>query len=225
MHICIFAHLNIKNMLLLSTAYLAPVQYYAHIYAAKHIIEDQGEHYIKQTYRNRCYIATPTGAQALTLPIVRSGAAHAAVHDIQLSDHGNWQHLHWTALVSAYESSPYFEYYADDFRPLYEKKFKYLVDFNSALETTLLQLLALEKDIEVHNEYITATPEMLDLRNAISPKAPAQADPHFVPQPYYQVFSQRTGFLPNLSMVDLLFNMGPESRLVLKQCLKADDGH
>lgn len=206
-------------MLLLSTAYLAPIQYYAHLYAAHEAIEDRGEHYVKQTYRNRCYIATPTGAQPLTLPVVRNGAAHTAVRDIRLSDHGNWQHLHWTALTSAYESSPYFEYYADDFRPLYEQHFDFLVDFNDALRQTVLSLLSLEKDITSSNEYVTPTPEMTDLRSIISPKQSLEADAAFRPIPYYQVFKERTGFVPNLSIVDLLFNMGPESRMVLKKSL------
>lgn len=206
-------------MLLLSTAYLAPIQYYAHLYAAHEAIEDRGEHYVKQTYRNRCYIATPTGAQPLTLPVVRNGAAHTAVRDIRLSDHGNWQHLHWTALTSAYESSPYFEYYADDFRPLYEQHFDFLVDFNDALRQTVLSLLSLEKDITSSNEYVTPTPEMTDLRSIISPKQSLEADAAFRPIPYYQVFKERTGFVPNLSIVDLLFNMGPESRMVLKKSI------
>lgn len=204
-------------MLLLSTAYLAPIQYYAHLYAAHEAIEDRGEHYVKQTYRNRCYIATPTGAQPLTLPIVRDGAVHTAVRDIRLSDHGKWQHLHWTALTSAYESSPYFEYYADDFRPLYEQHFDFLVDFNDALRQTVLSLLSLDKNITSSNEYVTPTPEMTDLRSIISPKQSLEADTAFRPTPYYQVFKERTGFIPNLSIADLLFNMGPESRLVLKK--------
>ncbi len=204
-------------MLLLSTAYLAPIQYYAHLYAAHEAIEDRGEHYVKQTYRNRCYIATPTGAQPLTLPIVRDGAVHTAVRDIRLSDHGKWQHLHWTALTSAYESSPYFEYYADDFRPLYEQHFDFLVDFNDALRQTVLSLLNLDKNITPSNEYVTSTPEMTDLRSVISPKQSLEADTAFRPTPYYQVFKERTGFIPNLSIADLLFNMGPESRLVLKK--------
>lgn len=204
-------------MLLLSTAYLAPIQYYAHLYAAHEAIEDRGEHYVKQTYRNRCYIATPTGAQPLTLPIVRDGAVHTAVRDIRLSDHGKWQHLHWTALTSAYESSPYFEYYADDFRPLYEQHFDFLVDFNDALRQTVLSLLSLDKNTTPSNEYVTPTPEMTDLRSIISPKQSLEADTAFRPTPYYQVFKERTGFIPNLSIADLLFNMGPESRLVLKK--------
>ena len=204
-------------MLLLSTAYLAPIQYYAHLYAAHEAIEDRGEHYVKQTYRNRCYIATPTGAQPLTLPIVRDGAVHTAVRDIRLSDHGKWQHLHWTALTSAYESSPYFEYYADDFRPLYEQHFDFLVDFNDALRQTVLSLLSLDKNITPSKEYVTPTPEMTDLRSIISPKQSLEADTAFRPTSYYQVFKERTGFIPNLSIADLLFNMGPESRLVLKK--------
>lgn len=210
-------------MLLLSTAYLAPIQYYAHLYAAHEAIEDRGEHYVKQTYRNRCYIATPTGAQPLTLPIVRDGAVHTAVRDIRLSDHGKWQHLHWTALTSAYESSPYFEYYADDFRPLYEQHFDFLVDFNDALRQTVLSLLSLDKNITLSNEYVTPTPEMTDLRSIISPKQSLEADTAFRPTPYYQVFKERTGFIPNLSIADLLFNMGPESRLVLKKSFLVDE--
>lgn len=207
-------------MLLLSTAYLAPVSYYAHLYAAASAADDLCEHYVKQTYRNRCYIATPSGPQALTIPVVRDGAARTATRDIRISDHGNWRHLHWNALASAYESSPYFEYYADDFRPLYEKRFEFLVDFNDALRRLVLDELTLPITVGRTENYVAAPPPgVADLRNAFSPKFPAPAG--FVPVPYYQVFAARTGFLPNLSIADLLFNMGPESRLVLRQSLPA----
>lgn len=221
-------------MLLLSTAYLPPLQYYAHLYAAHHAVEDRGEHFLKQTYRNRCYIATPTGAQPLTIPVVRDGAAHTAVRDIRISDHGNWRHLHWAALVSAYENSPYFEYYADDFRPFYERKYEFLADFNAELRDLVLNLLSLERNIDVSLEYVnlsaeesaekspllsTDKDECKDLRTIISPKTSLDADIKFVPHPYYQVFAERTGFIPNLSIVDLLFNMGPESRMILKNSL------
>ncbi len=208
-------------MLILSSAYLAPVQYYAHLYAAGKAVEDRFEHYVKQTYRNRCYIATPDGPLALTIPVERSGSGSKAMRDIRISEHGNWRHLHWNALTSAYESSPYFEYYADDFRLLYERKFNYLVDFNAELQQLLLNLLDLQPHVTQSEAYI-AHPEAADtdLRVLLSPKAPVGSDAHFEAQPYWQVFAERTGFLPNLSMADLLFNMGPESRLVLKRCMR-----
>lgn len=205
-------------MVVLSTAYLAPIQYYTHLYATDKAVEDRGEHFLKQTYRNRCYIATPTGAQPLTIPVVRDGSAHTAVRDIRISDHGNWRHLHWAALVSAYDNSPYFEYYVDDFRPFYERKYEFLADFNAELRDLILNLLSLERNIDVSLAYVSPTPdESADLRNIISPKTSLDTDIHFTPQPYYQVFAERTGFIPNLSIVDLLFNMGPESRMILKQ--------
>jgi len=209
--------------LLLSTAYMAPIEYYAHLYAAGHAVEDRGEHYVKQTFRNRCYIATPNGPQALTLPVVRTGAAHAPTRDIRLSNHGNWQHLHWNALVSAYDNSPFFEYYADDFRRIYERKYEFLVDFNADLRQLILEELSLDLPIAVSDTYVDATPaeDFTDLRQVLSPKAqpcvPGETSATgFCAKPYYQVFAERTGFLPNLSMADLLFNMGPESRLVLR---------
>lgn len=208
-----------SRTVILSSAYLAPVQYYAHLYAALHAVEDRGEHYVKQTYRNRCLIATPTGAQALTVPVVREGGNHIAMRDVRISSHGAWQHLHWNALVSAYDNSPYFEYYADDFRPLYEKPFTFLVDFNEALRNTVLSLLSLDKPVAASKDYVDAStlPGSIDLRSVISPKQSPSTDTLFRPVPYYQVFAQRTGFLPNLSIVDLLFNLGPESRMILRQ--------
>lgn len=207
--------------LITSTTYLGPTDLYAHLYAASEVVEDRGEHYLKQTYRNRLYIATPTGAQALTIPIVRDGAAHTATRDIRISDHGNWRRLHWTAIASAYESSPFFEYYADDFRPFYEKHFEYLVDFNEALMHTALSLLSLRVPYHVSAEYVAAADVadkgFTDLRNALTPKPTAGTQSICPVVPYWQVFAERTGFVPHLSILDLLFNMGNEARLVLRQ--------
>lgn len=211
-------------MLILSSAYLAPVQYYAHLYASPRAVEDRGEHFVKQTYRNRCLIATPTGPAALVVPVVRADNSHSPMRDIRISDHGNWTHLHQAALRSAYEGSPFFEYCADDLMPLYERPYKYLVDLNEAFAQALLSLLGLQTDITVSDEYIPAPTAgtraegepQTDLRQVISPKTPLTADPAFHPQPYWQVFAGRTGFLPNLSILDLLFHMGNESRIVLR---------
>lgn len=207
-------------MLIVPSAYLAPIAYYAGLYAAREVVEDDGEHYVKQTLRNRCYIATPDGAQALTIPVVRSGAARTAVGDIRISDHGNWRRLHWQALVSAYESSPYFEYYADDFRPLYCRKFDFLADFNEVLRHVVLDALQLDIPVRRTAEYIAEVPAgAVDLRTLTGKPAGGNGMAVNFPS-YYQVFAGRTGFLPNLSIVDLLFNMGPESRLVLRACVE-----
>ena len=216
------------STLIIPTSFLGPVQLYAHIYAAEHTVEDRNEHFLKQTYRNRCYIASPTGPLALTVPIVRDNASHTPVRDIRLSDHGNWRHQHFNALVSAYENSPYFLYYADDFAAVYEKSFTFLTDFNEALHEVVLQCLSLDKKAEQAEAYVTAeacaAAGALDLRPVLTPKRPLSADNAFQPAPYWQVFASETGFLPNLSIVDLLFCMGPESRMVLKRSIAADEG-
>ena len=205
---------------LLSSAYLAPVRYFAHLYTAPHAVIERCDNYVKQTYRNRCLIAGPNGIQALTVPIEKPAFGKAAMRDIRISDHGNWRHLHWNALQSSYERSPFFEYYADDLRPFYERRIEFLLDFNEGLQQTILQLLDLAPSIRHTDTYCDAPScDMLDLREVISPKRPWQEDATFTPCAYYQVFAHKHGFLPDLSIADLLFNMGPEARLVLKQSL------
>ncbi|MGM9693898.1 MAG: WbqC family protein [Alloprevotella sp.] len=206
-------------MIILSTAYLAPVHYYARLYAAREAVVDVHEHYVKQTYRNRCCIATPQGPLALTVPVVRNKDGRGSISEVEVSSHGNWRHLHWNALVSAYESSPFFEYYADDFKRVLDTDFRLLTDLNRAFHELIVELLALDCRVRESTAYQIAALGDLDLREVISPKAPSDADAAFRPAPYYQVFAARTGFLPNLSIADLLFNMGPESRLVLRNSL------
>lgn len=204
------------SSVLLTSAYLAPVQYYTKLYACDRVLEERCDHYVKQTYRNRCVIAGPAGPQALTIPVEHTGAGKTAMRDVRISDHGNWRHLHWAALVTAYDGSPFFEYYADDFRPFYERRHTFLVDFNAALREKVLELLGLSPRIELTEHYADAAEADADLRETIAPKADFGTDACFRPAEYYQVFSARHGFLPNLSIVDLLFNMGPETRLVLR---------
>ncbi len=205
---------------ILTSAYLPPIQYFTKLYAAPYVIEERHDHYVKQTYRNRCIIAGPNGAQVLTIPVEHGGGVKPTTGDMRISEHGNWRHLHWNALVSAYDNSPYFFYYADDFRPFYEQRYEYLADFNAALIAKVCELLELSPDVRQSSAYIeAATVGAEDLREVIRPKAGFFAENHFCPVPYYQVFQSRTGFLPNLSIVDLLFNMGPESRIVLRDSI------
>lgn len=215
-------------MSLLSSAYLAPVHYYTKLYssalAGVPIIEEQADHYVKQTYRNRCIIAGDDGPIALTIPVTPPAGgptiSKTPTGQVLISDHGDWRHQHWQAIVSAYSSSPFFEYYADDFERIFHDETALLVDFNAALRNLVLDCLDLHPIIEVNTErYITPGESINDYRETIRPKIPYTFDSTFRPVAYWQVFASRHGFLPNLSIIDLLFNMGPESRLVLRDSI------
>ena len=196
---------------LLSTTYFGPVQWYQKLYRAEHVEIEQWESFQKQTYRNRCLIATTNGIQALTIPVVRGTSP--LIKDIRISDHGNWRHLHWNALQSAYGESPFFEYYQDDILPFFEKRWTFLLDFNEEIRTKISEFIDIQPNVP-YTEGYSSSPSMRDFRMAINPKHP-EPDSDFVPKPYYQVYQQKHGFLPNLSILDLLFNMGPESILYL----------
>lgn len=210
------------SSILLSSAYLPPVQYFAHMLRAERVYVEQFDHYQKQTYRNRCVIAAPDGPLALTLPIEKPETAKAFMRDIRISDHGNWRHLHWNALQSAYNHTPFFEYYKDDFIPFFEKKHAFLVDFNENLIQLICSLIDMQPQLDrTMNYHPQAEAGVDDLREVIHPKRDyTLADEAFKVIPYYQVFQERLGFLPNLSIVDLLFNMGPESLLILQESIQ-----
>lgn len=201
----------------LSSAYLAPVEYYTKLATYDKIYVEQHDHYMKQTYRNRCTIAAPDGELPLSIPTVKPDTPKCPMKDIRISDHGNWRHLHWNAIESAYNSTPFFEYYKDDFRPFYEKKYEFLIDFNEELCRMICELIGLHPNMERTEAYKTNfTSDETDFRERIHPKKDFHIeDPEFVAKPYYQVFEQKLGFIPNLSIIDLLFNMGPESLLLL----------
>lgn len=207
--------------ILLSSAYLPPVQYFAHLQSAEQVWIEQYDHYQKQTYRNRCVIAAPDGPLSLTVPIEKPNTPKAFMRDIRISDHGNWRHLHWNAIESAYNHTPFFEYYKDDFRPFYEKKFDFLVDYNEQLCQLVCQLIDIDTSFQRTESYVAEPSNtIIDLRDAIHPKKEVMDDASFSAVPYYQVFQERLGFLPNLSIIDLLFNMGPEAILVLQKSIK-----
>lgn len=192
---------------LLSTTYFGPVQWFQKLCRAEHVEIEQWESFQKQTYRNRCLIAATNGVQALTIPIERGTSP--LIKDIRISDHGNWRHLHWNALQSAYGESPFFEYYQNDIQPFFEKKWDFLLDYNEDIRLKICELIDIQPHVSFTVGY-SSSPSVMDYRSAINPKHP-EPDPDFVPKPYYQVYQQKHGFLPNLSILDLLFNMGPES--------------
>lgn len=213
---------------LLSTTYFGPVQWYQKLYRSDEVQIERYESFLKQTYRNRCLIATTQGVQALTVPVEHHNSQ--LIKDLRISDHGNWRHLHWNALQSAYGESPFFEYYQDDIRPFFEKRWTFLLDFNEEIREKMCELIDIRPKVSFSLKFKVYSLEMntqaaekstinykqstinsiSDFRDTITPKHP-EPDPDFSPKPYYQVYGQKHGFLPNLSVLDLLFNMGPES--------------
>ena len=213
---------------LLSTTYFGPIQWYQKLYRYSRVQVEACDNFVKQTFRNRCVIAAANGLQALTVPVERTtdgttrptaaAPGKCMVKDVRISDHGNWRHLHWNALTSAYGESPFFEFYADDIRPFFERKWTFLYDFNAAICAKMCELIGFEPNARPTDGYITAdeasSAGIHDFRDAIRPKHPLP-DPSFTPKRYYQVYERKHGFQPNLSILDLLFNMGNESLLYL----------
>ena len=202
---------------LLSSLYLAPINYYSKLFRAERAIIEVHDNYQKQSYRNRCMIVGANGPMSLSIPIEKPAGLKSKMKDIRIADHGNWQHLHWNAIISAYNSTPFFDYYRDEFRLFYENKFTFLFDLNEQLRALICQLIGIEIPIEYSTEYTeNSSSEIKDYRERIHPKRDWQSlDSEFEAKPYYQVFREKHGFIANASIIDLLFNMGNESRLYL----------
>lgn len=203
--------------ILLPSAYLAPIQYYSKlVLCGSDTAYIEGcDNYTKQTYRNRCLIADANGPLPLTIPTEKPAEGKCLMRDIRISDHGNWRHQHWNALEAAYRHTPFFLYYEDDFRPFYEKRIEFLYDFNLQLTELVCSLIGMNTTLKTTEEYRHNPDGMVDFRSMITPKLSWAEDKAFHSTEYYQVFKEKHGFIPNLSIVDLLFNMGPESILVL----------
>jgi len=214
-----------KSQVLLSTAYLAPVQYYTKFISYQRVFIEQFESYHKQTYRNRCLILAANGPIALSIPVEGGPSAKSQMKDLHLSYDHNWQHLHWRSILSAYKNSPFFDYYADDLAPFYHtRNWKYLIDFNNEIQNVILEAINIKPSITCTGSYVKSediTPDIKDFRYTIHPKLQKQEpDEDFLPTPYSQVFQDKIPFTPNLSILDLLVNEGPGALSVLKSCTK-----
>ena len=212
---------NVQRSMVLPCCYLAPVSHYSAYYRADEVRLEVNDHFTKQTLRNRCLIDSPSGALPLTIPVCKT-EGKTLMRDVRISDHGNWRHRHWVALESSYRQSPFFEYYADDFAPFYEKKWEFLADFNEELMALVASLLDIGKPVTRTTTYEGARSKGQgagEYRRAVQSSCPLPLAPCPSTQDgsreYYQVFASRHGFLPDLSIVDLLFNQGPEGVLWL----------
>jgi hypothetical protein len=196
-----------------SSQYLAPIEYYFQLINNKDAIIDVYENFVKQTYRNRCCILSPNGIQNLTVPLVKSRQRKLTKNMLIAYDE-NWRKMHWKSLEAAYRSSPYFEYYEDEFYPFYhDKNYKYLIDFSWELEQKIIELLSIDVTQIKSSQYISDEHLKNDFRNSFSPKIETKLKFN----PYIQVFSDRNGFAPNMSIVDLLFNEGPNAVNYIKE--------
>lgn len=207
--------------ILLSTAYFAPVRYFSKLVAYHEVYMEQHENFIKQTYRNRAVILGANGPISLIVPVEKGREKKIQIRDLRIAFDEDWQRNHWRTIFSAYNSSPFFEYYANDLEPFFLKKFDFLFDFNQQITETILDILEIPASINLTEDFEKIPEGCLNLREKINPKAHQNAvDSHFTAQPYTQVFSEKFGFLPDLSILDLLFNEGPAAHSVLLDCFR-----
>ena len=189
-----------------TTSYLPPISWFAPLAKGEPICIEQWEHFHKQTVRNRCTIDSPNGKLNLSIPIDKTNfgaGGKCLMKDVKVSYHLDWQHQHWNALETSYFNSPFFEYLQDDFRPFYEKKWEYLMDFNEELINKCCELMDIEPKITRTEDF------------CISESSLKTQNTELKTESYYQVFAHKHGFQSDLSIIDLIFNTGPECILYL----------
>lgn len=206
---------------LLSTTYFGPISWYRLLANHDDVWLEACETFQKQTFRNRCLISGPNGIQPLTVPCSASTqsegyARHAPIRQTAVSNHGRWRQQHWQALQTAYGETPFFVYYSDDIRPFFEEEYSNLWQLNNDILHTMCSLIDISPRIHYTAEYHQSHADKADYRSNIHPKQDIPAG-IASRESYYQVFPTATSQLSGLSILDLLFNLGPESILYLRQ--------
>lgn len=194
------------STILLSTAYLPNVYYLSQVIHNDHLVIEKHEHFVKQTYRNRCDIVTANGKLSLSIPLIKQGDKEL-ISEKKISYAEDWQKQHWRTIVSAYKNSPYFEFFEDEFKPFYENKFEFLLDYNTALLQTILHILRIKKQIDFTTQFELNPESLIDLRSL----SEVQTNVPLI-KSYYQVFADKIGFTPNVSCLDALFNIGLDTK-------------
>ena len=196
------------NIPILPIAYLPPISYFALLSMAEKVIIEQHETYPKQTYRNRCEIYTEKGKASLTIPVNKPNGNSSKTSEVIIFNEDKWFVRHWRAIEIAYSASPYFLYYGDELKSFFNGAYDTLLAFDLALIQHFFNILEIETSILLSEAYIRNPNNSHDFRDILTPKKPSFID-NF--QEYTQVFNTKHGFIPNLSILDLLFNLGPES--------------
>ena len=187
--------------------YFSPIAQFQQLLKANSVVFEVFDNYQKQTYRNRFNLYSPNGLQSLSIPILHNNGVRQRTKDVKIENSFPWQKNHFKSLENAYRSSPYFEFYEDDIAPLYEKPQKFLIDFLLQTQELSLDMLQLESNYDKTTSYRLDYPKSQDYRFL----AEAKSKKIFTTKPYKQVFDNKHGFIPNLSILDLIFNEGPNS--------------
>lgn len=194
-------------MILLTELHYHPsISFFQQAFKADEVLIEAHENYIKQSYRNRCHVLTSQGPLALTVP-VKEGNRKKIITELEIDYDQKWVNMHWRTIRSAYGNAPYFEYYADYFEAIYNCKPRFLFELNREFLQLYIKFLKFSKPLRFTNRYEEKPgPEVLDFRSQIHPKKRTDS---LTTKPYGQVFGKQ--FVPDLSILDLLFNQGPES--------------
>lgn len=199
----------------LSTAYFPNIQYFSKIINSNEIFIEQYENFPKQTYRNRCKIIAANGILPLVVPVTNGRSGKVKTKDIKIAYVENWQHQHYQSIMSAYSSAPFYDYYMPELENIFKKKYKFLLDLNEDILLIINELLTINTKIKYTDDFLKdIDSNYKDFRFSITPKKQI-IDKEFNPKSYIQVFSDRFDFQENMSILDLLFNLGPDSRKYL----------
>lgn len=197
--------------ILIHPNYFPNIHQFRQIIKANNILFEVSDNYQKQTFRNRTYIYGANGKLGLFIPVIHTHKNRELFKDVKISYDSNWMDLHLKSLQSAYRSSPYFEYFEDDFIKLYSEKEKFLADFNIKCIKLISNLLDLDLDFKISNEYVEKTSDIIDLRDLSN----ARKEKKIETPKYIQVFESKHGYLNNLSILDLIFSEGTNSVLLM----------
>lgn len=193
--------------IILHPTYFPSIAHFVTIAQSQEVFFEAHDNYVKQTYRNRCYVYGANGKLALNIPVIYSQKNRQKYRDVKIFNEENWQSLHWKSLLSAYKTSPFFEYYEDELQPLFTEKADYILDFNLKCFEVICDCLQLELNISKTKSYQKSIEDKTDFRHLVNAKKETLCN--F--ETYTQVFSNKHGFISNLSILDLLFNEGPNA--------------